>query len=182
MTRRLKILMIAPNPYFVDRGFSVHVFEQARALRDLGHDVAFTTYHCGRDLGDFRYYRSLDVPWYKATETGGSLHRIYIDAFLLATTRRAIRREQPDIIHGHIHEGAMIGVLSVKSWNPALVVGRANSAVIRPSVSMTTPIPVARRRQGARQQTRRRETDERRCALGERLLAIVVQSAKTVLS
>ena len=43
----LNVLMVAPNPFFVDRGFSVHVFEQARALRERGHNVAFAAYHCG---------------------------------------------------------------------------------------------------------------------------------------
>jgi glycosyltransferase involved in cell wall biosynthesis len=107
----LNVLMVAPNPFFVDRGFSVHVFEQARALRERGHNVAFAAYHCGRDPDGFRVYRSLCVPWYGAEQTGASLQRIFIDLLLFMTTLRALRGEHFDIVHGHIHEGAFIGLL-----------------------------------------------------------------------
>lgn len=125
----LKVLMVAPNPFFVDRGFSVHVYEQARALRELGHEVIFTTYHCGRDPGSFRVMRSLQIPWYKETETGASAHRLYIDLLLLLTTLRAVRREQPDLIHGHLHEGALIGLVCRLLGGPPVLLDMQGSLV-----------------------------------------------------
>ena len=53
---------------------------------------------------------------------GFSPHRPYLDALLLGTTLRAARRFRPDILHGHLHEGAAI----------ASVVGRL---VGRPAVA-----------------------------------------------
>ncbi len=120
-SRPLKIMMLAPNPFFVDRGFSVRVYEEARALRDLGHDVTIVAYHCGRDLDGFRIYRSWPVPWYGEEATGGSLHRLYIDLLLLARAMRAVRLERPDILHGHIHEGAMVGLFSRLLWKAPVV-------------------------------------------------------------
>lgn len=127
--RPLKILMVAPNPFFVDRGFSVHVYEQARALRRLGHEVVFATYHCGRDPDGFRTYRSLNVPWYGEERTGASIHRIYLELLLTATTLHAARRERPDVIHGHIHEGALAGLLCRAAGGPPVLLDLQGSLV-----------------------------------------------------
>lgn len=105
----MKILMIAPNPFFVDRGFSVQVYEQARALQELGHEVVFSTYHCGRDIEGFRFFRTRNIPWYHENRVGASYHRFYIDILLFLKTYKACLDFKPDILHGHIHEGALIG-------------------------------------------------------------------------
>ena len=105
----LRILMIAPNPFFVDRGFSVQVYEQARELIRLGHQVTICTYHCGRDLPGLDIRRTPNIPWYTADQIGASYHRLYINLLLFALSLRVCREIKPDVIHGHIHEGALIG-------------------------------------------------------------------------
>lgn len=107
--RPLRILMIAPNPFFVDRGFSVQVYEQARELMRLGHRVTICTYHCGRDLAGLDIRRTPNIPWYTAERIGASLHRLYINLFLFALSVQVCRKFKPDVIHGHMHEGALIG-------------------------------------------------------------------------
>ena len=42
--------MLAPTPYFADRGCHVRIYEEARALIGLGHEVRIVTYHLGRDM------------------------------------------------------------------------------------------------------------------------------------
>ena len=48
MKDKLKILMIAPTPFFADRGCHMQIYEQARALQKRGHDIRITTYNIGK--------------------------------------------------------------------------------------------------------------------------------------
>lgn len=105
----MRILMLAPTPYFSDRGCHVRIFEEARALRARGHAVEIVTYHLGRDAGDIPVTRTPKIPWYRKTEAGPSWHKPYLDILLLFTALRAARRFRPDVIHAHLHEGAFVG-------------------------------------------------------------------------
>lgn len=103
--------MIAPTPYFSDRGCHVRIYEEAAALKRQGHEVLICTYHLGRNLGDFAIWRTLKVPWYKKTAAGASWHKFYLDIFLLFLAAKAVLTFKPDIIHAHLHEGAFIALL-----------------------------------------------------------------------
>jgi glycosyltransferase involved in cell wall biosynthesis len=104
----MRVLMVAPTPFFGDRGCHIRILEQARALRGLGVEVLLATYHVGRDVPDVLTVRTARVPWVRALPIGFSVHKLYLDGLLLATTLRAARRFRPDILHGHLHEGAVI--------------------------------------------------------------------------
>lgn len=105
----LKILMLAPTPYFADRGCHVRIYEEARALRSQGHDVRIFTYHLGRDMPDIPTIRIPRIPWYSRLEAGPSLHKLYLDALLCFKAAMFIPDFRPDLIHAHLHEGAFIG-------------------------------------------------------------------------
>ena len=45
----MKILMLAPEPFFQPRGTPISVYQRIRALSDLGHEVDLVTYHLGED-------------------------------------------------------------------------------------------------------------------------------------
>ena len=107
--RRLRVLMIAPTSYFADYGCHVRILEEVRALTSQGHQVIVCTYHNGNDLPGMIIHRSLDVPWRKRLIVGSSRHKLYLDAALSFTSLRTALRFKPDIIHAHLHEGALIG-------------------------------------------------------------------------
>lgn len=104
-----RILMIAPTPFFADRGCHVRIYEQARALQALGCEVEICTYHLGDDRPGITVHRSPRIPWYNKLSAGPSWHKLYIDALLLLKTWSVARRFRPDVLHGHLHEGAAIG-------------------------------------------------------------------------
>jgi glycosyltransferase involved in cell wall biosynthesis len=114
---RLKILMIAPTPFFADRGCHVRIYEEARALIDLGHDVRIATYHLGRDMEGIPTVRIGQIPWYKKLSPGPSWHKPYLDILLFFKALSSARRSRPDIIHAHLHEGAFVGLLLGKLLN-----------------------------------------------------------------
>lgn len=103
--------MLAPTPFFADRGCHVRIYEEARELQALGHRITICTYHHGRDLPGLDIRRIVRVPWYDKLEAGPSLHKIYLDIILLFTAIRVGREQKPDIVHGHLHEGVGIGYI-----------------------------------------------------------------------
>ena len=107
----LKVLMLAPTPYFADRGCHVRIYEEARALRQIGHDVRVVTYHLGRDMPGIPTYRSMSIPWYRKLAAGPSWHKLYLDILLFCRALQAARTFRPHILHAHLHEGAFIGLL-----------------------------------------------------------------------
>jgi glycosyltransferase involved in cell wall biosynthesis len=103
--------MVAPTPYFADRGCHVRIYEEARALRSLGHDVRIATYHIGRDMRGIPVVRIPRIPWYNRLEAGPSWHKLYLDLLLLCRAAALSLRFRPHVIHAHLHEGAGIGCL-----------------------------------------------------------------------
>ncbi|MBI1975584.1 MAG: glycosyltransferase [Candidatus Vogelbacteria bacterium] len=104
----MKILVIAPTPFFYDRGCHVRIFEQAKFLSEHGHEVKIVTYHIGSDVMGLSVIRTPNFFWYQKMEPGPSWHKIYLDFFLLFRSLQTARAFRPDIIHAHAHEGALI--------------------------------------------------------------------------
>jgi glycosyltransferase involved in cell wall biosynthesis len=111
LSRPLRILMIAPTSFFLDYGCHVRILEEARVLQQLGHRVTIATYHLGRDLPDLDIVRSRPTPWRADYDVGSSLHKIAFDLLLGWRVLGVVLRRRFDLIHGHIHEGALIGAV-----------------------------------------------------------------------
>jgi glycosyltransferase involved in cell wall biosynthesis len=103
--------MVAPTSFFFDYGCHVRILEETRALQRLGNQVTIVTYYLGRDLPDLNIVRTRPTPWRADYEVGSSLHKIAFDAFLAWTGVKTVLRHDFDLIHGHLHEGALIGYL-----------------------------------------------------------------------
>lgn len=101
--------MIALTPFFADRGCHIRIYEEAKILRKSGYDVIVCTYHNGRDLKGIRTERIVNIPWYTKLEAGPSLHKIYLDFFLLLKCISVASKVNLVAIHSHLHEGALIG-------------------------------------------------------------------------
>jgi len=113
--------MIAPTPFFADRGCHVRILEEVRALRRLGVETTVVTYHLDRDLPDVRVERIPRVPWVKRLGVGPSPHKLYLDLLLLLKAREVARRLQPHVLHAHLHEGAFIGAVVARHFRLPLV-------------------------------------------------------------
>ena len=105
----MKIQMIAPTPFFADRGCHVRILEEAKALESLNNEVTFYTYHNGRNIPDYNIKRICNIPWYNKLEAGPSYHMLYLDALLSLYSLQGSYSSNPDIIHAHLHEGVFIG-------------------------------------------------------------------------
>lgn len=107
--RSLKLLMIAPTSFFADYGGHIRILEETVALQQLGHRVTICTYHNGEDVEGLDIQRTLPIPWRGDYEVGSSRHKVALDVLLFLKSLSVALRMRPDIIHAHIHEGALIG-------------------------------------------------------------------------
>lgn len=106
-----RVLMIAPTSFFADYGCHVRILEEARALQGLGHRVTIVTYHNGGPVADLDIRRTLPIPWRTDYEVGSSRHKIGFDVLLGLKTFQLLAAERFDVIHAHLHEGALIGIV-----------------------------------------------------------------------
>jgi len=110
-SKKRKILNIVPTPFFADRGCHMRILGEMKALAKYGYQNIIVTYHNGRDLEGLDIRRIINIPWYKKLEAGPSIHKFYIDLILFFKAAAVYIREKPDIIYGHLHEGAFVGGL-----------------------------------------------------------------------
>lgn len=111
----MRILMIAPEPFFEPRGTPFSEYHRIRALVDLGHTVDLVTYPFGRDvsLPGLRVFRCARPPLMRDIGIGPSWKKVPLDLALLATAWRRAMAEKYDAVHSH-EEGSFFGV--VLAW------------------------------------------------------------------
>ncbi|MGC9469329.1 MAG: glycosyltransferase family 4 protein [Anaerolineae bacterium] len=109
MNHARRILMIAPTSFFLDYGCHVRILEEARALKSRGQQVRIATYYLGRDWPGLDIVRSRPTPWRADYEVGSSRHKIVFDLLLSWRVLQEAIRWRPDLIHGHLHEGGLMG-------------------------------------------------------------------------
>ena len=113
--------MIAPTSFFSDYGGHIRILEEAYTLQGMGHQVAIVTYYKGSDMPDLDIRRTAPLPWRPEYEVGSSRHKIAFDVYLAWQSLVEAIRFKPDVIHGHMHEGALIGGVLSKLLRRPLV-------------------------------------------------------------
>jgi glycosyltransferase involved in cell wall biosynthesis len=105
----LRILMIAPEPFFEPRGTPFSEYHRIRALSELGHQVDLVTYPFGADvsLPNLKIIRSVRPPFIHRVVVGPSAAKVVLDACLAVTAWRQSRRERYDFVHSHEEAGAL---------------------------------------------------------------------------
>jgi glycosyltransferase involved in cell wall biosynthesis len=109
---QMRILMIAPEPFFEPRGTPFSEYHRIRALLALGHTVDLVTYPFGRDvtMDGLRVFRCARPPLMTAIGIGPSWKKIPLDLALLLTAIRRALSDKYDAVHSH-EEGSLFGVV-----------------------------------------------------------------------
>lgn len=107
----LRVLMLAPTSFFADYGCHVRILEEATVLQKLGHRITIAAYHNGNDVPGLDIRRTAPIPWRRNYLVGSSRHKLAFDALLGLKTLELLIRGRYDIIHAHLHEGALIGLV-----------------------------------------------------------------------
>jgi glycosyltransferase involved in cell wall biosynthesis len=108
----VRILMIAPEPFFEPRGTPFSEFHRIKALTALGHEIDLVTYPFGQavEMPRLRVFRSLRPPFVRRVKIGPSAAKIPLDALLTLTVIRRLLAQRYDAIHSH-EEGGVIGAM-----------------------------------------------------------------------
>ncbi len=111
----LRVLMLAPEPFFEPRGTPFSEYHRIKALGELGHHVDLVTYPFGADvdLPNLRIIRSARPPFLSRVPIGPSMAKVVLDVGLTVTVLRQARRERYDVVHSH-EEMGLLGVWLAK--------------------------------------------------------------------
>ncbi len=110
----MKVLMIAPEPFFTPRGTPFSIRSRIQALVALGHSVDLVTYHTGDDvdLPRLRIYRTPSIPWVRGIAIGPSLTKVFLDFLLFSVAFVRLTTGKYDVIHTHEEAGLMGTILA----------------------------------------------------------------------
>ena len=113
----MKILMLAPEPFFQPRGTPISVFFRIKALSALGHQVDLITYHLGEDKSfkNLRIFRISNPFFIKSIKIGPSWKKLPLDFLLLIKTLSRLISQKYDLIFSH-EEAALFGAALGKIW------------------------------------------------------------------
>jgi glycosyltransferase involved in cell wall biosynthesis len=111
----MKILMLAPQPFFQPRGTPISVYFRLQALADMGHEVDLVTYHRGEDrhFPGLKIHRIPSLFFIKKIKVGPSIAKIPLDFLLFCSTLRLLTSKSYDIIFTH-EEASWFGTFLAK--------------------------------------------------------------------
>ncbi len=111
----MKILMLAPEPFFQPRGTPISVYFRNTALTALGHEVDLVTYPLGEDvnMARLRIFRLPNFLRLRRIKIGPSAAKVPLDAALTLKALGRLLNTRYDLIYSH-EEAAFPGVLLSK--------------------------------------------------------------------
>ena len=117
-----RILAVAPQPFYQDRGTPIALRQVLQALSELGRPVDLVTYPVGEDvaLPGLRIFRSANPLRYQSVPVGFSLRKIILDLPLTAAVRRRLARERYTCIHA-VEEAAFPAALLAEAYRTPLL-------------------------------------------------------------
>lgn len=113
----MKILMLAPEPFFQPRGTPISIYFRIKALSALGHNVDLITYHLGEDkrINGLKILRIPDLFSIKIIKIGPSFAKIPLDFLLLCKATWQMMKKRYDLIFSH-EEAGWFGTALAKIW------------------------------------------------------------------
>jgi Glycosyl transferase 4-like domain len=108
----MRILLLAPQPFYEDRGTPIAVALVLKVLSQRGALVDVVTYHEGRDvdLEHVSLHRIPHVPFVHGIRPGFSWKKLVCDVFMLLVAVRLAARRRYDLIHA-VEEAVFIALL-----------------------------------------------------------------------
>ena len=106
----MRILVLAPHPFFQARGTPLAVKTVLEFLSERGHEVDLLTLHEGENVAipNCRIYRIPRLIGIRNIRPGFSFKKVVCDVFMLMKCLRMVRRNRYDLIHA-VEEAAFIG-------------------------------------------------------------------------
>lgn len=125
-----RVLVVAPQPFFQERGTPIALLHVVRSLSDLGFNVDILTYPLGESLviPDVRYFRVPNLLRFRTIPIGLSFRKVWLDVFLWRELRRLLRTGEYDCVHA-VEEAAFFAVLVARPLGVPVVYDMQSSMV-----------------------------------------------------
>ncbi len=99
----MKVLAIAPQPFFTPRGTPLSVYYRTLVTAEMGYEVDLLTYGQGVDV-DIPGVRIVRIPsfrWLGSAKVGPSLLKAFLDVFIALWALGLMIRHRYDVVHAH---------------------------------------------------------------------------------
>ena len=108
----MKVLLLAPHPFFQERGTPIAVDLLLRALSARGDTVDLLTWHLGEDRSypGVTIHRIGRIPWIRSVRPGFSAAKLACDFVMTFRALRMAGRTRYDLVHA-VEEAAFMAVL-----------------------------------------------------------------------
>ncbi len=110
--QRLRILLLAPQPFYQDRGTPIAVRHLLETLVAAGFEVDLLTYHEGADIviPNCTIRRIPSLPGLTGIRPGFSAKKLLCDIMMLTMAVRLTTRLRPDLVHA-VEESAFMALV-----------------------------------------------------------------------
>jgi len=118
----MKILLVAPEPFFEVRGTPLAILQLLKVLGKLEYKVDILTYHIGQDvkLRNVAIYRTINLPFIRYVPIGASYVKLFLDFFLFLKALRMCIENRYDVIHA-VEESVFFGALLKKIFHIPMI-------------------------------------------------------------
>lgn len=108
----MRILFLAPQPFFSNRGTPIAVRAAVEALAADGHEIDLLTYFDGEDvtIPGVRIFRIARPPFVHSVPIGISWQKVPCDLAMWWAARRLAKAGEYDVVHA-VEEAAFIGLV-----------------------------------------------------------------------
>jgi glycosyltransferase involved in cell wall biosynthesis len=117
-----RILVVAPQPFYEDRGTPIAMRQVLLALSELGRQVDLLTYPVGADVAieGLRIFRSANPFRFESVPVGLSLRKIVLDVPLTVMLRGLLARERYACVHA-VEEAAFPAAVYARQYGIPLL-------------------------------------------------------------
>jgi glycosyltransferase involved in cell wall biosynthesis len=132
-----RILVLAPQPFYEDRGTPIALRQVLEALGELGYRVDLLTFPVGTDvtIPGLSIFRAANPLRIRSVPVGFSLPKLLLDVSLIGSLRRRLRLQSYTCIHA-VEEAAF----------PATVLGRIHGVPVLYDMQSSLPEQMTQRR------------------------------------
>lgn len=113
----LKILLLAPQPFYQERGTPIAVKLLAQSLAEMNHEIHLLVFNEGDDidLPGVDLYRHMKIPGITGIKPGFSIKKLFCDLFLFLKLIELVRKNEYDLIHS-VEESVFMAFLVKKIY------------------------------------------------------------------
>jgi hypothetical protein len=108
----MKVLLLAPQPFYMERGTPIAVDLILKVLSERGDQIDLVTYHIGEDVAyDHVNLRRIPrVPFLKSVPPGFSWRKVFCDVLLFFKALGLLLRNRYDYVHA-VEESVFIALV-----------------------------------------------------------------------